>query len=70
MWGQLLRPNDTVLPGDILQFRNVELKLLFANDFRWSQAFSHHTAIVYRVFGPGQFIILQQNVGGRGKTEE
>jgi hypothetical protein len=48
----------------------VELKLLFPNGSRWSHTFSHHTAVVYRVFGPGQFMILPQAVGGQGKTEE
>ena len=70
VWGQLLQPTDAVLPGDILQFRDVELKFVFPNGSRWAQTFSHHTAVVYRVFGPGQFVILQQNVGGPGKTEE
>lgn len=70
VWGQLLQPSDAVLPGDILQFRDVELKFLFPNGSRWTQSFAHHTAIVYRVFGPGQFVILQQNVGGPGKTDE
>ena len=70
VWGQLLQPTDAVLPGDILQFRDVELKFLFPNGSRWTQSFSHHTAVVYRVLGPGQFVILQQNGGGPGTTEE
>jgi len=70
VWGQLLQPTDPVLPGDILQFRDVELKFRFPNGSSYTQTFSHHTAVVYRVHAPGVFTIVQQNVGGPGRTAE
>ena len=70
VWGQLLQPTDPVLPGDVLQFRNVELKFRFANGSTYTQSFAHHTAVVYLTHAPGVFTILQQNVAGPGKTED
>jgi hypothetical protein len=54
----------------VLQFRNVELKFRFPNGSTYTQSFAHHTAVVYRTHAPGVFTIVQQNVGGPGKTED
>ncbi len=69
VWGRLLDPKEDVLPGDLMQFRDVEIKF---NSPRLSYSYSypHHTAIVAEVKGKQKFVVFEQNVGGPDKTEE
>jgi hypothetical protein len=69
VWGRLLEPKEEVLPGDIIQFRDVEIKVVSPR-LTYSYTYPHHTAIVAEVKGKQKFTIYQQNIGGPDKTEE
>lgn len=69
IWGTLLKPHEQILPGDILQFRDVELKYHYPDGSTRTQRMPHHTAIVYKLVGPHQFIVLHQNIGKNGATD-
>jgi hypothetical protein len=51
----------SILPGDVIQFRNTEFK---GSGYSWS--FDHHTAVV-KSFNPstGALVVFQQNVNGK-----
>jgi hypothetical protein len=69
VWGRLLDAKDDVLPGDIMQFRDVEIKFTSPR-LSYSYSYPHHTAIVAEVKGKQKFIVFQQNVGTPDKTDE
>lgn len=69
VWGRLLEPKEEILPGDIIQFRDVEIKIVGRN-FMYNYSYPHHTAIVAEVKGKQKFIVFQQNVGSPDKTDE
>jgi hypothetical protein len=59
--GRELRPGETVLPGDIMQFESVRLE----SRKGWRTLGSpHHTAVVQSVSGPKTYSVLHQNFGG------
>jgi hypothetical protein len=69
VWGRLLEPKEEVLPGDVIQFRDVEIKVVMGRA-SYEYSYPHHTAIIAEVKGKQKFIIFQQNVGGPDKTDE
>ncbi len=69
VWGKLLGPKDAVLPGDVIQFRDVRITTKAGN--RTSTfTMGHHTAVVKEVVAPGHYVVLHQNAGGPGVPEE
>ena len=56
---------DTILPGDIIQFKNVKM----ADNKGQTWSFSTHTAIVYKVIGKGVYQVAEQNVNGIRKVK-
>jgi signal peptidase I len=56
-YGEIVLPTNTILPGDIIQFEKV--KIVYP-DKSWKEL-PHHTAIIYKVNGPGKYIIAEQN---------
>ena len=65
-FGVELNPKmDTILPGDIIQFKNV--KMGDSKGQTWS--FSTHTAIVYKVIAKGVYQVAEQNVNGIRKVK-
>jgi hypothetical protein len=68
VYGKLLNPKkDEILPGDIIQFKNVNLKYRAGNMIT-TETMAHHTAIVYRVIGKDVFELAHQNTGFSGRT--
>ena len=68
-FGQLINPaNDTVYPGDIIQFENVVVKYQKRN-VTYTETMDHHTAIVYRVIDQEKkiFELAHQNTEFSGK---
>jgi hypothetical protein len=57
VWGQELKPEDTVFAGDIVQLEDAK----FSN----GGSAPHHTQIIRRVLSKGQYEVLEQNAGGR-----
>ncbi len=62
VWGRLLEPKEEVLPGDIIQFRDVEIKVVSPRS-TFTYSYPHHTAIIAEVKGKQKFTIYQQNIG-------
>lgn len=60
VWGKLLGPNDTVLPGDIIQLRDVVIKKKTGSRTH-TETMAHHTAIIKAVIGKNHFAVLHQN---------
>jgi len=52
---------ETVLPGDIIQLEKVKI----VNPDKSSQDIPHHTAIIYQVIAPGDYMVAEQNVDGK-----
>lgn len=59
VWGKLLGSKDTILPGDVIQFSDVEIGGKSGRTLR------HHTAVVAQVLGGKRFTIFEQNVNGK-----
>jgi hypothetical protein len=57
---------EEVLPGDLIQFENVELSWKDGNT-TYKESMGQHTAIVYKVNGPLNYEIAHQNTGQWGK---
>lgn len=57
---------DEIFPGDIIQFEKVAVEYTKDNTI-WQEQYPHHTAIVYKVYGKGDYQIADQNNGKRGK---
>jgi len=66
-YGKLLNPkNDTIYPGDVIQFEGVKVKYKKGNT-TYTESMEHHTAIVYRVIGKGVYELAHQNTGFSGR---
>jgi hypothetical protein len=65
-YGALLKSNDCVMPGDIIQFKNVRLKYK-VGEVTFTELMTHHTAIVYEVKGEGDYVLIHQNTGRTGR---
>ena len=59
--------NMDIYPGDIIQFKDVEVKYQEGNTI-YTETMAHHTAIVYRVLDKGVFELAHQNTGFSGRT--
>ncbi|MGC9470485.1 MAG: hypothetical protein ACP5D1_02960 [Bacteroidales bacterium] len=57
---------EEVLPGDIVRFEKVMVQYTKGLT-TYTENYNHHTAIVYRVKGRGQFELAHQNTGFSGK---
>ncbi|CAD5276833.1 MULTISPECIES: hypothetical protein [unclassified Imperialibacter] len=57
---------EEVLPGDLIQFENVELAWKDGNT-TYKETMGQHTAVVYKVNGPLNYEIAHQNTGQWGK---
>lgn len=58
--------NEEILPGDLIQFENVQMKWTEGNT-TYSSSMGQHTAIVYKINGPGDFEMAHQNTSDWGK---
>jgi hypothetical protein len=67
IFGKEIFPSrESVYPGDIIQFEKVVLKYQEGNRI-YTESMPHHTAIVYEVLAPGQFVIAHQNTRTHGR---
>jgi hypothetical protein len=57
---------ECIQPGDIVQFEKAEFEVKTENG-SMSEQLDHHTAIVYKVNGPGDLELLHQNTGQYGR---
>ncbi len=67
-YGKQVNPKrDEIFPGDIIQFKDVEVTYQEGNTI-YTETMTHHTAIVYRVIEKGIFDLAHQNTGFSGRT--
>lgn len=67
VYGRLLNhKKEEVLPGDLIQFENVELSWKEGNT-TYKESMAQHTAAVYKVNGSLNYEIAHQNTGEWGK---
>jgi hypothetical protein len=57
---------ECIQPGDIVQFEQVFIEVREGNS-GYTETFEHHTAIVYKVNGPGNVELIHQNTGQFGR---
>ena len=66
-YGKLINPKrETVLPGDIIQFKNVKIMYQITNT-TYTEFMKQHTAIVYKVKRKNVFTIAHQNTEFSGR---
>jgi hypothetical protein len=70
VWGRLLDAEEEILPGDVMQFREVKLERVGPGNARWSWSYPHHTAVVGAVLGKRHLRVLHQNVGGPDVSDD
>jgi len=67
IFGKAVNPRKgPVFPGDIIQFENVEIQYKKGHGY-YFERMPHHTAIIYKVKGRGQYLIAHQNSSITGK---
>lgn len=67
IYGRRLDPKkEEVFPGDMIQFENVKVQYKKGAS-TFTESMGHHTAVVYKVNGPGDFTIAHQNTSSWGK---
>ena len=57
---------ECIYPGDIIQFEKVKVKYT-ENKINYQEAMPHHTAIIYRVKGTGNYVLAHQNTAYTGR---
>lgn len=63
VWGTPINPrSETILPGDVIQFRNVVIEP-HSSGTTHTWIYTHHTAVVFKVHENHRYEILHQNVG-------
>lgn len=64
---ELNSKKDKILPGDIVQFKSVQIARQFPDGSSSSETYGapDHTAIVYEVLGQKRFKLAHQNVAGK-----
>ena len=66
-YGKLINPKkEPVLPGDIIQFKNVKIRYRITNT-TYTEFMKQHTAIVYKVKRKNIFTIAHQNTEFSGR---
>jgi len=66
-YGKLINPKrEPVLPGDIIQFKNVKIRYQITNT-TYTEFMKQHTAIVYKVKRKNIFTIAHQNTEFSGR---
>ena len=66
-YGKLINPKrEPVLPGDIIQFKNVKIRYQITNT-TYTEFMKQHTAIVYKIKRKNVFTIAHQNTEFSGR---
>ncbi len=67
IYGRRLNPDkEEVFPGDLIQFENVQVQWKDGAS-TFTENMGHHTAVVYKVNGSGDYQIAHQNTSSWGK---
>lgn len=65
-FGRELSSDECVMPGDIIQFKNVKIKYKKGNT-TYTEAMTHHTALVHEVKSENEYVLIHQNTGYTGR---
>ncbi len=67
IFGKQMDPwKNPIFPGDIIQFENVIIRYKKGRTI-YTKKMPHHTAIIYEVQKPGQYLIAHQNSSETGR---
>jgi hypothetical protein len=67
VFGKEVNPEtDCIYPGDIIQFEGVQVEYS-KNGGQFIESMEHHTAIIYKVNGKGNYELAHQNFGKAGR---
>lgn len=66
VFGEELAPSACLMPGDIIQFKNVVIKYQKGKT-KYTEMMTHHTAIVYEVKSKDEVVLIHQNTGYTGR---
>jgi hypothetical protein len=65
-FGEELGRSACLMPGDIIQFKNVKVQYKKGNS-KFTELMAHHTAIVYEVISEDEVVLIHQNTGYTGR---
>lgn len=65
-FGEELGRSACLMPGDIIQFKNVKIQYKKGNS-KFTELMTHHTAIVYEVISEDEVMLIHQNTAFTGR---
>lgn len=65
-YGKLLSKSDCLMPGDIIQFKNVKIQYKIGKS-TYTEMMTQHTAIIYEVNSSDEVVLIHQNTGYAGR---
>jgi hypothetical protein len=65
-YGKLLDKSECLMPGDIIQFKNVKIQYKIGRT-TYTEIMTHHTALIYDVKSDDEVILIHQNTAMKGK---
>ncbi|MES2799683.1 MAG: hypothetical protein V4638_06680 [Bacteroidota bacterium] len=65
-YGNCLEKGACLMPGDIIQFKNVVIKYQKGN-VKYTETMYHHTAIILEVTAKNEVVLIHQNTGTTGR---
>ena len=65
-YGRLLKPGECLMPGDIIQFKNVKIQYKIGRS-TYTELMTHHTAIINEVVSENEVELIHQNTAIHGK---
>lgn len=65
-YGKLLPKGACLMPGDIIQFKNVNIQYMKGRT-KYTEMMTQHTAIIYEVKSDDTVVLIHQNTGYTGR---
>ena len=65
-YGKLLEKSDCLMPGDIIQFKNVKIQYKIGRS-TYTEMMTHHTAIINEVKSVDEVVLIHQNTAIAGR---
>lgn len=66
VFGELLEKSDCLMPGDIIQFKNIKIQYKIGKT-TYTELMTQHTAIIYEVISSDEVVLIHQNTGHAGR---
>ena len=66
VFGEELKKSACLMPGDIIQFKNVRIQYQEGRT-KYTELMTHHTAIIFEVNSSDEVVLIHQNTGQTGR---